>query len=598
MADAWSGRIFISYRRKDTGQLAGRLLDWISLRFPKSRVFIDVESIQPGLDFATVIDMSVRDSDVFLAIIGSNWNTLKRTAEDPDYYVLEIRTALQHDVRVVPVLADGATMPDESDMPTEIRDLARKQGVRLAQESFKSDVSRLLDFIASVPVQDRVDSVQTLLPAAGRAGSDPPDPTESEEPAGPAVAARQRGPAGMFGKAQGLARSLVRGSGRRRAVVGVVIVAVLAVLAAVAVVAVVRVRGPAPPSEPAGCGLAGDRLAGPPPIGTGLRVGVIFPERVFSNRWECFDRPLLDQALRGYGLEPDIQNAQGDPQRFTAIADSMINNGAKVLIINSPTNEAGIAVARKAQVAGVPVIDYDRLTVGGSSEYHVMFDYGKVGELQAQSLVQGLGDKTTADLIAIGGAPTDYNATLIEMGQNRILQPKYATGDFTIVAERIPNWDPVLAESDFERTLAGRRGRVDGVLAANDAMAAAVIGVLRRNGLSGKVPVTGLDATPASLRAILRGDQYMTVFKPIADEADATARLASFLARGDRAEADKLAPSVTVDPDSRRQVKTVLLTPVPVTKENVKRVVDDGFVQATDICTEDVVTACKAAGIG
>jgi len=119
--------------------------------------------------------------------------------------------------------------------------------------------------------------------------------------------------------------------------------------------------------------------------------------------------------------------------------------------------------------------------------------------------------------------------------------------------------------------------------------------VLKKNGL--KVPVTGQDATAAGLQAVLRGDQYMTVFKPIKQEAEAAAKLAAALAKGDTAAADALATDTEQDPEGNRTVKSVLLEPFLITKDNVKSVVDDGAVSASEICVGDLQAACQQLGI-
>jgi D-xylose transport system substrate-binding protein len=124
-----------------------------------------------------------------------------------------------------------------------------------------------------------------------------------------------------------------------------------------------------------------------------------------------------------------------------------------------------------------------------------------------------------------------------------------------------------------------------------------VITVLKKNNLNGKVPVTGQDASAEALQAILRGDQYMTVFKPIKQEAEATAQLAAALAKGDKAAADKLATGSAQDPTGKRTGKSVLLTPILITKDNVKEVVDAGQVSAAELCVSDVAPACAQFAI-
>ncbi|WP_024874557.1 sugar ABC transporter substrate-binding protein [Saccharomonospora piscinae] len=328
-------------------------------------------------------------------------------------------------------------------------------------------------------------------------------------------------------------------------------------------------------------------------------VGVILPETASSARWEGFDKPMLEEALRAEGFEPDVQNAQGDVQKFTTLADGMIAQGVSVLVIASINSEVGGAVASKAQAAGIPTIDYDRLNLGGSSEYYVSFDNVRVGELQGEGMAQALEDEPGAQVIEIEGAPTDNNATLFHEGQRNVLQPLYDSGDLELVqSQPIDDWNNQEGGQVFEQILTSNGGEVDGVVAANDGLALAVITVLRKYGLNGTVPVTGQDATAEGLRAILRGDQYMTVFKPVKEEAEATAKLAAALAEGDTAAADEIAGDVSADPEGDREVASVLLEPYLITKDSVKRVVDEGYVSAEDVCIKDVADVCSELGIG
>jgi D-xylose transport system substrate-binding protein len=328
----------------------------------------------------------------------------------------------------------------------------------------------------------------------------------------------------------------------------------------------------------------------------GIKVGVILPETATSARWEGFDKPMLIEAMKAQGLDADVQNAQGDTATFTRLADGMITQGVKVLVIASINSELGKTVATKAGNAGIPVIDYDRLNLGGSSKYYVSFDNTKVGELQGQALADALKGKAGAQVIEIEGAPTDNNATLFHNGQKKILEPLYANGTLKLVrSQAIDGWDNQKGGQTFEQILTQNGGKVDGVVAANDGLAGAVITVLGKTGL--KVPVTGQDATPAGLQAVLRGTQYMTVFKPIKQEAEATAKLAAALAKGDDKAADAIATQTENDPTGNRQVKSVLLQPQTITADNVKLVIEQGYVTAAEVCTGDVQPLCAAKGI-
>ena len=329
-----------------------------------------------------------------------------------------------------------------------------------------------------------------------------------------------------------------------------------------------------------------------------IKVGVILPETQSSARWEGFDKPLLTAAMQAEGLDADIQNAQGDEQKFSTLADGMISSGVKVLVIASISSESGAAVAAKAKAQGIPTIDYDRLSLGGTSDYYVSFDNTKVGTLQGQGLADALKDKQGAQVIEIAGAPTDNNATLFSDGANSVLKPLYDSGALKLVQKQpIPDWDNQVGGTTFEQILTGNGGKVDGVLAANDGLAGAVITVLTKYGLNGQVPVTGQDATPDGLQAILRGDQYMTVYKPIKQEADAAAKLTAALAKGDTAAADALATGSVDDTKGNRQVKSVLLTPQSITKDSVKTVIDEGQVKASEVCVGDLAATCQQLGI-
>lgn len=343
------------------------------------------------------------------------------------------------------------------------------------------------------------------------------------------------------------------------------------------------------PDEPAGV------TAAAPSQGT---IGVLLPETATSARWEAFDKPFLAAAIEQAGFTANIQNAQGDVQKFVSLADGMITSGAKALIIASPNPEVGVTVEQKARDAGIPTIAYDRLNPGGSSDYYVTFDNLAVGELQGRALAEALADKPGAHVIQIEGAPDENNAVMFHRGQMQVLAPLYDDGSLNLVRDQfIPGWDNQLGGTTFEQILTANGGKVDGVVAANDGMAGAVITVLQKNRLNGSVPVTGQDATLAGLQAILRGDQLMTVFKAIKLQADAAAKLAALAATGDTGAADAYADQSTVDPKSGREIPSILLRPQAVTKQNVKDVVDGGYVSADQLCTADLAAACTEFGI-
>ncbi|MGY1711546.1 sugar ABC transporter substrate-binding protein [Geodermatophilus sp. SYSU D00758] len=320
------------------------------------------------------------------------------------------------------------------------------------------------------------------------------------------------------------------------------------------------------------------------------RIGVILPDTASSDRWESADRPLLEQAFEEAGIDYDIQNAQGDAQRMATIAEQMITEGVTVLAITNLDSASGAAIQRQAEQQGVQTIDYDRLTLGGESDYYVSFDNTQVGRLQGEGLAQCLGPEP-ANIAFLNGSPDDNNATLFSQGAHEVLDPMT---QYTQVAEQaVPDWDNQQAATIFEQMYTQQGGNIDGVLAANDGLANAVISILARNNVAGQVPVTGQDATTQGLQNILAGNQCMTVYKPIQEEANALAELAIALAQGEEPQVD----DTVNDPEGDREVNAVLLEPVSVFRDNVKQVVDDGFVEAADLCEGQFLAACQELGI-
>jgi D-xylose transport system substrate-binding protein len=320
------------------------------------------------------------------------------------------------------------------------------------------------------------------------------------------------------------------------------------------------------------------------------KIGVILPDTESSVRWESADRPALEAAFKEAGVDYDIQNAEGDAEKMTQIADTMIGDGATVLAIVNLDSESGAAIEEKAASQGVKTIDYDRLTLGGSADYYVSFDNTKVGELQGQGLADCLGDKD-ANIVYLNGSPTDNNATLFADGAHSVLD---AMTTYKVVGEQaVPDWDNEEAATIFQQLYTAADGKVDGVLAANDGLGGAAIGILEGNGLAGKVPVTGQDATVEGLQNVLAGTQCMTVYKSAKLEAGALAEAAIALVNGDEAETT----GTTEDAEGGRDVPSILLDPVSITKDNVKDVIDDGGQTAADVCAAEFADFCTEAGI-
>ena len=317
-----------------------------------------------------------------------------------------------------------------------------------------------------------------------------------------------------------------------------------------------------------------------------LKAGFILPDSASSNRWEGFDRPLIEAACAAAGIECLIQNAEGDKDTMATIADQMIADGIGVLAIVNLDSASGASIQEKAAAAGVKNIDYDRLTLGGFADVYVSFDNVAVGTAQGEGLIECFGGDTDGkNIIQLHGSPTDNNATLFRQGYQAAIE---GAGFNTVGDEAVPDWDNTQGGVIFEQLLTAAGGDIDGVLVANDGLSLAVQAVLANAGL--QVPTTGQDATVDSLRAILQGNQCMTVYKPVVEEANGAVAAAVALLTG----AD-LNANATID-NENGEIPYVQAAVSGVFIGDVHIPVDDGFVSYEAVC-EGIEDLCEANGV-
>ncbi|HTN24487.1 MAG TPA: substrate-binding domain-containing protein [Solirubrobacteraceae bacterium] len=347
----------------------------------------------------------------------------------------------------------------------------------------------------------------------------------------------------------------------------------------------------------AGCGSSNDNKSSGGGGGSSStsagKVAVLLPDSKSSVRWETVDRPFLKAAFDKAGISATIQNAEGDKSAQQQQAEQAITNGAKVLLLVNLDSGSGAAIEANAKSQGVKVIDYDRLTLKGTSDYYVSFDNEAVGKLQGQGLVSCLGNASKPAVAVLNGSPTDNNATLFANGYNSVIGPKFKSGAWTKVDDQsVPDWDNQKALTIFEQMLQKSSNKVDGVLAANDGLGNAAISALKARKLK-QIPVTGQDATLQGIQNIVNGDQCMTVYKAIQKEADAAATLATSLAKGETP------TGVTASVDNQtRKVPAILLQPVAVTKDTIKQYLGAAdFPKKADICAGKLASKCAAIGL-
>lgn len=332
------------------------------------------------------------------------------------------------------------------------------------------------------------------------------------------------------------------------------------------------------------------------------KVGVLLPETTTSARYVSFDAPYLKKAFAEAGLASTdviITNAQGSDSTELTQAQSAITQGASVLVMDPIDSGVGISIESYAKAHGVKVIDYDRLTLGGSRDYYVSFDNTKVGQLIGTGFVQCVTDwhVTKPNVLVMRGAATDNNATLFAKGYDGVLKSHFDSGEYVKVGEPAGTWDPPTAQTTFQGQYTAHKN-MNAVVTPNDDNANAIISYIKTLKIPAKTfPTTGQDATVTGLDNILAGYQCGTVYKPIYLEAQATAALAVFLRAGQAPPAG-LVNGTTADTTAKSQVPSSLLTPTWVTTANMNAtVVKDGFVSASKLCAGTYAAACTKAGI-
>jgi D-xylose transport system substrate-binding protein len=327
--------------------------------------------------------------------------------------------------------------------------------------------------------------------------------------------------------------------------------------------------------------------------GDNIKVGLLLPENQ-TARYEKFDRPLIEKKIKELTNNKatiDYNNAKQDANLQAQQVDTMITNKVDVLILDAVDAKAIKNSVQKAVDAGIKVVAYDRLAEGPISAY-TSFDNVQVGKTQGEALLKALGDKAkTGQIVMMNGSVTDPNAAQFKEGAHSVLDGKVKIGKEYDTKE----WKPENANSNMEAAISALgKNKIVGVYSANDGMAGGIITALKAAGI-GNIPVTGQDAELAAVQRIVAGEQFMSVYKPYAPEAEAAAEMAVALAKGEDLSAiakDK------VSSGSAKDVPSVLVDVTSLTQENINdTVIKDGVYTAAEICTGKYKAACDKLGI-
>ncbi|MFF3499829.1 sugar ABC transporter substrate-binding protein [Streptomyces sp. NPDC003247] len=321
-------------------------------------------------------------------------------------------------------------------------------------------------------------------------------------------------------------------------------------------------------------------------------IGLLLPDTV-TARYEKFDKPYFEAKVKELCSDCNVEyaNAAADAAKQAQQVSSMVTKGVKVIVISAQDSAAIKSSIQSAVDKGVKVIAYDRLAQGPVSAY-VSFDNVKVGELQGQALLDALGSKATAKskVVMINGDDADPNAAQFKEGAHKALD-----GKVDIAYEQSGLWKDTVAAQKVSAAITQLGAKnIAAVYSANDGMAGGIANTLKGAKISG-IPLTGQDAELAGIQRIVAGTQSSTVYKAFKPEADAAAQLAVNLLEGKDI---KSLATQTLTSGSGDKVPSQLLTPVSVTKANIKdTVVADKLYTVEEICTAEYAAACKTAGL-
>jgi putative multiple sugar transport system substrate-binding protein len=324
-------------------------------------------------------------------------------------------------------------------------------------------------------------------------------------------------------------------------------------------------------------------------------VGIAMPTKS-STRWISDGESMVKEfTALGYGT--DLQFAEDDIPNQLAQIENMVTKGAKVLVIAAIDGTTLSDILAKAHESGAKVFAYDRLIRGSENvDYYATFDNFKVGVLQADSLVKGLKERFPGvkpwNVELFGGSPDDNNAFFFYDGAMSVLQPMIDAGEIAIPSGQMGmdkvgtlRWDGAVAQARMDNLLSANYTdkKINGVLSPYDGLSRGIISSLKGVGYApgAEMPiVTGQDAEVPSVKAMIAGEQYSTIFKDTRDLAKVTSQMVDAVMQGKEPEVND---TKTYD-NGVKVVPSNLLVPYTVGKDDIQKLlVDSGYIKAEDL---------------
>ena len=313
-----------------------------------------------------------------------------------------------------------------------------------------------------------------------------------------------------------------------------------------------------------------------------IKIGLSFSDFV-TERWPVEDAYMTKLAA-AQGVQVISQVANHDVKLQNDQIENMVLQGVNVIIIIAEDGAAVATAVDEAAKAGVKTIAYDRLIKSPNISAYISFDNTEVGRAEARGVVKVLDH---GNFMLMGGSPTDNNAVLVRNGQMEVLKPLIDAGKIKVVADQwVDNWDPPTATKIMENVLTAQNNKIDAVVASNDGTAGGAIQALKAQGLAGKVPISGQDATAEGCNNIVKGFQAVTVYKDIRLLSPMAIDMAIKLAKGQPIDGLTMfnLSDLTLDKNMKGQVPCKFLPVVQVDKSNVyDQIVKSGFQTYDDV---------------
>jgi len=336
------------------------------------------------------------------------------------------------------------------------------------------------------------------------------------------------------------------------------------------------------------------------------KIGLSFSDFA-TERWKN-EADLMTKLLNDKGYDVIVQEAAHDVKLQNDQIDNMVSQGVKGLIVIAEDGDAAATAVDKAAAAGVKVIAYDRLIKTSKIAAYISFDNVEVGRQEALGVMTALGipgsttwtKENPAKIVLSGGSPTDNNAVLVRQGQMEVIQPYLDQGIITIVADQwVDNWDAATAQKMMENILTAQQNLIDGVIASNDGTALGELQAMKAQGLAGKVPISGQDATADGCNSIVKGEQTVSVYKDIRLLSPMAVDMIDKLLKGTAIDGLKAFSLAVLTGDNTKvgDIQANFLPVKQVTKDNVYELIVKSCFQPYDDVYRDIPDADRPAKV-